>query len=224
MNSKVATAARSLARLAPYDVAFIRHGNTGKAATDLQRSLTEKGMQQCAAANAGYLARLPSPLASFAVTSPALRCNETANRILAGHAAADDLVEVQQLYDGMLQPGASDVFKRLGYASLLEYMSDNDEIRADLDDHGEQVVGALAACVTVRMALDDADGKARAADSSRQTLCVFGHAVYLNVAALRLADLRAHPQATKEVIMRTSTQEASGFWVGGLTSEILRAE
>ena len=84
-------AARALARLANYDVAFIRHGNTGKAATDLARTLTDKGKAQCSAAASGYMARLPAPLAPFAITSPAQRCVETAHLILAGAATNEDV-------------------------------------------------------------------------------------------------------------------------------------
>ena len=53
-------------------------------------------------------------------------------------------------------------------------------------------------------------------------MCVFGHSVYLNAAALRLADLRAHPSDAKQAILHTNTEEATGFWVGGVTSEVLR--
>ena len=210
-------AARALARLADYDVIFIRHGNTAPAEKDLERRLTDKGKKQCGAAAAGYMARLPSPLAPYAVTSPALRCVETASLIVPGI----ELVEVQCMYDGMIQPGASEAFRRLGYASLAQYLSDSDETRSLLSSHGEHVVGALGATATVRVALDAADGKAPKA-SQRQTMCVFGHAVYLNAAALRLADLRAHPIDGKQAILHTNTEEATGFWVGGVTSEVLR--
>ena len=210
-------AARALARLANYDVVFIRHGNTAPADKDLERRLTDTGKDQCARAAAGYMTRLQSPLAPYAVTSPAQRCVETAGLIVPGL----ELVEVQCIYDGMIQPGASEAFKRLGYASLAQYLSDSDETRSLLTDHGEQVVGALGATATVRTALDAADGKAPQA-VERQTMCVFGHSVYLNAAALRLADLRAHPSDAKQAILHTNTEEATGFWVGGVTSEVLR--
>ena len=211
-------AARALARLANHDVAFIRHGNTAPASKDLDRRLTDKGKEQCGEAARSYMKRLPAPLADYAATSPAHRCVETASMIVPGL----ELVETECVYDGMLQPGAYEAFERIGYASLAQYLADSDEVRSLLTDHGEQVVGALGATVTVRMALAAADGGGQAAQATgRQTLCVFGHAVYLSAAALRLADLRAHPSDAKQAILHTNVEEASGFWVGGVTSEVL---
>ena len=213
-----ASAARALARLAPYDVAFIRHANTGKAETDLQRALTSKGERQCAAAASAYMKGLPAPLSPFLVTSPAMRARDTATRVAPG----TEHVELQCVYDGMLQPGASEAFKTLGYASLHEYMSHSNEVREMLKEHAEQVIAGLGAIVTVRAALDATDGRRPIANDQRQTLCCFGHSVYLGAAALHLADLRAHPSSVKEAIMHNTTAEVCGFWVGGITSELLK--
>ena len=210
-----------MARLANFDVAFIRHANTNKAEDDLARKLTDLGRTQCAAAASGYMSRLLAPTAPFALTSPAVRCTETAKLVLAQHSPVPELEENESIYDGMLQPGAYEAFSRLGYASLFAYLSDGPTTKDLLDAHGEQVVGAMGATVTVRAALAAADHGTESV-SERSTLCVFGHAVYLNAAALRLATLRAHPAACLDEIMHTSIGEACGIWVGGVESRILR--
>lgn len=192
------SAAKALARLAKVDIAFIRHANTGPSATDLARQLTDKGKAQSKAAAMGYMTRLPSPLASFVISSPAQRCLETADIVLEG-SSPPEMMELQCIYDGMLQPGASETFGRLGYASLFTYLADNERSRTDLNAHGETVIGSLGAAVAVRAVLDAADGTVKERNDQRQTLCVFGHAVYLAAAALRLADLRAHPLEAREM-------------------------
>ena len=202
---------RALARLAPYDIAFIRHGNTGQAATDLARVLSEKGQQQCAKAATTYMTSFPAPLAPFALTSPAQRCMETATLALRTSVPTPELIEVPTLYDGMLQPGAADAFNHLGYASLQTYLAESEECRTMLTTHGEQVMSAINAVVAVRTALSNG---AEAASDQRQTLCVFGHAVYLSSAALRLATLRQQPNEGTALIMQTAMNEASGVWVG----------
>ena len=258
-------ASRTLARLANYDVVFIRHGNTGKAASDLQRALTEKGKKQCAAAADGYMTDLlkTTPLAPFAISSPAGRALETASLVLPSSFDLDEIDQVQCIYDGMIQPGASEAFTRLGYAPLSAYMYDSEEIRFKMLEHGKEVVNALGARVAARAAgaalersikisqiedlnvaeLKEAcqekglDTKGKKADlaarleewhnsdaqppSTRQTLCVFGHAVYLAASALRLADLRGHLTDVKEDIMEYNMDEASGILVGKDDSKVL---
>lgn len=164
---------------------------------------------------------LPAPLASFALTSPAGRCVETAGLVIS---AEIELVETQALYDGMLQPNSYGAFQRLGYASLFDYLSDGPETKEMLDEHAEQVVGALGATVTVRAALAAHDsGGGAASGPQRTTLCVFGHAVYLNAAALRLATLRGHSADSLAEIMHSRLEEACGIWVGASESKLLRA-
>ena len=218
-------AARALARLANYDVLFVRHGNAPSSPDlpDLKRTLSEKGKNQCEAA-ARYLKEMPAPLASFAISSPSKRALETASIMLAGADPQPAMVEIESIYDVMLQPGASEIFQRIGYASLFAYMSDSDEMRDRLAAHGDQVIGALGATVTAVAALDAVDGKAAKQDGQRQTLCVFGHAVYLGAAALRLADLRAHDGDAKQKILQVNHPEAGALWVGGITSKVFTAE
>lgn len=208
-----------IARLAPYDVIFVRHGNTGPPppAGDLARTLTEKGKSQCAAAAATFAApqRLRAPRAAFAVASPALRTLETARLVLAPEPPR--LVELPTIYDGLLQPGASDAFQRLGYNSLFAYREDGEATRDMLSKHGEAVVSELAAVVARQAEAGlEHDGTP---PPPRQTLFVFGHAVYLSAAAMRLASLRGHEHEACETILHAVTGEACGFWVGDSTSE-----
>lgn len=211
--------ARALARLAVFDVAFVRHGNTGRAATDLARQLTDAGKAQCAAAASGFVQKLPAPLAPFALTSPAQRCVDTARLVLAEASPAPELQHVELLYDGMLQPGAGEAFSRVGYAPISAYLADpqGEDFAQKLADHGDLVVQALGAAATVSGALRGGP------PTERETIAVFGHAVYVNAAALQLATLRGHDAASTELLLGTNCDEASGFWVGSGSSELLRA-
>lgn len=221
--ASMARMARSLARLASFDVAFVRHANAGPAPADLARQLTPAGVAQAAAAAAGFMKKLPAPLAPFALTSPAQRSVDTAGLVLSGSDPRPELQPVDVLYDAMLQPGAGEAFDRIGYAPVAAYLADaeGEAFQSLLVEHGEHVVQAIGAAATVSSALR---GGVPLADGERRTICVFGHAMYLNAAALHLAGLRGHGPVCIEALLREDCQEASGFWVGERSSEVLRAQ
>jgi len=77
-------------------VAFLRHGNTAKAATDFERELTETGRAQATAAGASFGARV-LPI-ERALCSPAPRCRETLALFLASAGAAPPVDDVRALY------------------------------------------------------------------------------------------------------------------------------
>ena len=70
-----------------------------------------------------------------------------------------------------------------------------------------------------------ATGAAPAARTdARQTLAVFGHAVYNPSLTLLLATLRGLAEAEKEKIMQCNTQEACGYLVKADAVELLLTE
>jgi len=201
-----------LASLAAFNVAFIRHGNTGPATSDLARALTPKGRLQAAAARVSYVQQL-TPIAPLVACSKASRCVDTAtialgggDRVVGGKGAFR--IEVcDSIYDGSMQPGssASEAFQSLGYAPLRAYHQ-LDDVRAQLEEYAATCMGEVAAVA------EKCAEKLEEGDS--QTLLVCGHAVYLPSMALHLAQERGLPQKALDSILDYNTEEASGFLVG----------
>ena len=207
---------KALGALAAFDVALIRHGNTGPAATDLARTLTDKGSQQSKQAAAGYVTRRLGSIMPLVVCSAARRCAETATIAMMqgdaveGGKAAFEIVKCQHIYDGTMQPGGSAVFQRIGYAPLRAYREDSAEMRELLDEYARESLAEVEAVA------------ARAPPSDvRRTLCVFGHAVYLPSIALALAQQRGLGADSLDRVLDCNTAEASGYLVTADSVELL---
>lgn len=197
-----------LASLGRYDVAIVRHANTDRAARDLERRLSELGQRQAAAAAAGYMTRLPSPIAPTAFVSPAIRCVSTARQLLGG--AASQLVGLDEIYGGKAPPDACELFR--SHEPLASYHG-NAEARAVLDAYAQDVLESVA------RNLGGASGAA--GSEPRQTLVLVGHAVYNAATAHALASLRGHPQADQDAVLAAQIGEASGFLVCEQRTEVL---
>ena len=159
--------------LAPFDVAFIRHGNTAPNPVDTARTLTDLGRQQSQAAARSYMKSLPCMrMAPLAVCSPAVRCQETAELVLSGQLdpPAPECVGCPCIYDALLQPGAKGIFKKLSYAPLKDYFAEGAEVVGILDEYATGVLNEMGRLVGAR--------PESSAGGGRTTLCVFGHAVY----------------------------------------------
>lgn len=207
-------------------VAFVRHGNTGKADVDYDRTLTDLGRAQSRIAGASYgAAELRPYYEGAALCSSAPRCVETAQLFLeeslknepAGAAAIrNGMPELKlrpELYDGTMQPEGSRLFRSMGYAPLRAYLEN------PIEDDAE-----AARCVLGRYALDSlgaiwsvlgADGDHPSAGSGipqKSTLLFFAHAVYLPSAALALASAIGCGEGIDR-ILDTNTREAEGYCV-----------
>lgn len=213
-----------------YDVLFIRHGNTAPNPIDTERILTEKGRKQCESAAKTYMKTLPCmELASFAVTSPAVRCIETASLVLAGSPTPIEPVHCPAVYDALLQPGASGIFKKISYAPMSDYLAEGPEVKDILDSYAESVLSEVEKIVTARAEAEaEAEAELRKKivgaverRTSRKTLCVFGHAVYSASVAHMLATQRGLAAPSIDAILSYNMQEACGFWVGAEEAKVL---
>ena len=210
---------QSISALAAFDIALIRHGNTGPAATDLERSLTDKGVQQANKAATSYVSRRLGSIMPLVVCSAAGRCVETAyiamtqGEAVEGGKTAFELVKCQKMYDALMQPGGSAVFKRIGYAPLRAYREDSTDgaqMRELLDEYATLSLAEVAAVAA----------RAPAADA-RRTLCVFGHAVYLPSIAFALAKQRGLSADSLDRVLDCNTAEACGYLVTADSVELL---
>jgi hypothetical protein len=196
-------------------VAFIRHGQTSPppaGGSDFDRILTDTGRAQVHSAGSSYGVRL-QPYFMPIVVSPAPRTIETAEIFFnAVHGNNDTLIEYvtpRPLYDGVMQPDGSKLFRKIGYAPLRKYV-DND----DNDDRivARDVLGTYAHTVA-NVLLDAVKGSNTCAENANSTLCFVGHAIYLPSAALHVAILAGCDTASQDVILSTNTREAEGYLI-----------
>ena len=236
----------ALSTLANFDLLILRHGATkppntkthGVVQSDAMRMLSKDGAAQCKAAKKslhemavrGELEKR----AGFALTSPAIRCLETARLVLGEenmYIPATELVEVHAIYNALLQPGAKSIFQKLSYAPLAAYLADGEEARAILEEYAISVVNEAGAIVAARVQAAEmkeatqqaallskgqqpAAAAAASGAPSRRTLCIFGHAVYSGAVAHLLASKRGLPSSSLDPILNYNMEEACGWWIG----------
>jgi hypothetical protein len=210
-------------------IAFLRHGKTTKAKNgeDFDRLLTDEGREQAKEAGRSY-GKSIQPFYSVTLVSPAPRTMETAQIFLqaAGATESTRLTPVQSLYDGTMQPKGSQLFQKLGYAPLRDYLDSDDATdrqvaRKLLGAYAHTTVDAILEAIEPSSSLPASTNTATTTDSARtSTLCIFGHAIYLPAAALAVASLADCGEDSIEILLSTSTREAEGYLIDLETSKI----
>jgi Histidine phosphatase superfamily (branch 1) len=227
-------------------IAFLRHGKTAPAmnGVDFDRLLTDEGRQQ--AKDAGrIMAKYLLPFYPRCLVSPAPRTMETAQLFFQAAAVAATctnntltnpeyssasipikLEPIPILYDGVMQPEGSRLFRQLGYAPLSAYLhhsdtNDRNAARTVLGEYASHVAQALSKELFDSSQVNDDPGnsshRAKVDKQHQQpgtTLCVVGHAIYLPAAALGVAALLdcCDPESEK-VMLSTNTREAEGYLI-----------
>jgi hypothetical protein len=195
-------------------IALLRHGQTAPSTgVDFDRVLTDLGREQANQAGAGF-GRDLGPFAPRMLVSPAPRTVETAEIFKA--AAGQQQVQlkpVQPLYDGTMQPKGSALFKKLGYAPLLDYLTNSvDQERQD----AQKVLGAYAHVVVDEIMIECTEKEI--SQPAPCTLWMVGHAIYLPAAALGIASLLDCEGL--DIILSSNTKEAEGFLVDLRTNSV----
>mmetsp|Transcript_21970 Transcript_21970/g.61441 ORF Transcript_21970/g.61441 Transcript_21970/m.61441 type:complete len:246 (+) Transcript_21970:49-786(+) len=194
-------------------VFVIRHGNTGKAATDEERQLTETAhsqIQRFREAHAGALAGVTNVFAS-----PVRRTMDTA-RLLVGPEGPEP-TPIEDLYFGGRRTEAMQVADReLGYAPLRAML---DRYRGVYDDYSACMAASLASVVAEGM---------RAGD-----VLIVNHAGYLSLLAMEIFKAVAEPSAgadgecllapEQDVILDANIGEVCGFELYGASDSAPRA-
>jgi hypothetical protein len=209
-------------------IAFLRHGKTAKAenGVDFDRLLTDEGRDQAKEAGLSFGKSL-QPFYPVTLVSPAPRTMETAQIFLqaAGATESTRLTPVQSLYDGTMQPKGSQLFQKLGYAPLRDYLDSDDATdrqvaRKLLGAYAHTAVDAILEAIEPSSpASTTATTTGSAPTTTTSTLCVFGHAIYLPAAALGVASLAGCDKDSIEILLSTSTEEAEGYLIDLETSK-----
>ena len=197
-------------------VAFLRHGRTApkpENGIDFDRLLTEEGRDQAREAGSSFGSEL-KPYYSQMLVSPAPRTMETA-KLLLGAAnvppTSCNIKPVQSLYDGTMQPKGSQLFQKLGYAPLRDYVDSSDAKDREVS---RSLLGAYATTVIDTM-VDTMQSSAAASATSVDdgTLWMVGHAIYLPAAALGVASIVECDEAGIETILSRNIKESEGFLI-----------
>jgi len=197
-------------------IAFLRHGKTApkpKNGVDFDRQLTDEGRSQAMEAGSSF-GTLLKPFYPHVLVSPAPRTMETAELFLASASipvSSDTIRPIQPLYDGTMQPKGSQLFQKIGYAPLRDYVDSSDP---DDRDVSRTLLGMYADTVVTAMAetlQQDTSSTTGTKTGENLTLWMVGHAIYLPAAALGVASLADCCQAGMETILSTNTKEAEGY-------------
>jgi phosphohistidine phosphatase SixA len=166
---------------------FIRHGNTGPAANDPIRELTEKGIVQALARREA----LGNPDFDLVLSSTALRAKQTA--VLVANVPMEQVIPVETLYlpiNKADEAALEVLFAKLMYAPLRTYR--------EADTTG----------ILDRYASDnDATTLRYITETSAQRILITGHAVMLNVIVSEVIG------GDTDLILDTALDEAGGFKV-----------
>lgn len=202
----------TLAKLGISRIALLRHGNTAPAVNnvDFDRVLTDLGRHQAREAGSSFASDL-RPLFPKLLVSPAPRTVETAALLLEEAGEKEAQIErIPVLYDGTMQPMGSQLFRKIGYAPLRNYL-DNGDVQDR--EAAQTVLGAYAHNVTIAMAEAVAALSSRPTHDAGATLWIVGHAIYLPAVALGLSTLLNCDHASQELILSTDTKEAEGYLI-----------
>lgn len=205
----------SAAKAGVTKIAFLRHGKTApkpKDGVDFDRQLTDEGRSQAMEAGSSFGKQL-KPFYPHLLVSPAPRTMETAALFLEAASvplSSDTIRPIQPLYDGTMQPKGSQLFQKIGYAPLRDYVDSSDP---DDRDISRTLLGMYADTVATAMSetLQQDTSTAGTRKGENLTLWMVGHAIYLPAAALGVASIADCCEAGMETILSTNTKEAEGY-------------
>lgn len=212
-------------------VGFLRHGKTNPKpldGADFDRLLTDEGRKQATTAGSLFGNEL-RPIYPRLLVSPSPRTVETASLFLNAALGSDwedqvDVIPVQGLYDGTMQPEGSLLFQKIGYAPLRDYVDidaakmnrnervENYDFRVDVQV-AQKLLTSYAKITLEAIRSATASSNGVEVDSHGQTLWVVAHAVYLPAATLGLAAVAGCDESSRDVILGSSTQEAEGYLI-----------
>ena len=195
-------------------VGFLRHGRTApkpENGIDFDRLLTDEGRDQAREAGSSFGSET-KPFYPRMLVSPAPRTLETAKLFMsAANVPSTDcsIIPVQSLYDGTMQPQGSQLFRKLGYSPLSDYVNSEDTTDRKIS---RELLGSYASTVMDVM-VDTMQETTDSHDLDDSTLWLVGHAIYLPAAALGVASIVDCDDRGIETILSCNTKEAEGYLI-----------
>uniref|UniRef100_A0A7S3NN62 Uncharacterized protein n=1 Tax=Aureoumbra lagunensis TaxID=44058 RepID=A0A7S3NN62_9STRA len=197
-------------------ILFLRHAETKVGPrNDWERMLSDAGMSQSKRAGESF-GRALQPFCNVVMSSPAPRCLDTIDHFFKGvsqEVRSMRIVTDPTLYDGTIQPGASEVFKRLGYQSLSTYLKDGGATSA-LEKYADDVVDQLINLLESSDNENKEDGQKIQPLKDKdqyQTLLFCGHAVYLPAAGRLCAQLLGAPKHALRILTDSNMRPCEAF-------------
>lgn len=174
---------------------------------DQMRVLTPKGIGQCEAASAAWFKTLDL---RAILSSPARRASETAMRMMAAYETEGKPVD--SLYLRMVASshpaGMSEVceslFETMGYGPLRKFFAAEGGEQA-FQEYGDNVCQEMSTTMT-----GPAFGEAGSAGTC---IALFGHAVFLNAIAFKIAQASNMSDENKDKLLDLDLGETEGIYI-----------
>lgn len=169
---------------------------------DQMRILTPKGVDQCDAA-AAWFNKLPL---RALLSSPARRASETAMRMAARYETSESKADTLYLrmVEGVHPAGMSEtcevLFEDMGYGPLRKFFEvpqGMDAFMAYGDTVCAELANALGGCT----------------DGNGTCVAVFGHAVFLNAIAFKVAQAAGASDEVKDILLDMDLGETQGIHI-----------
>jgi len=208
------TLSRTLEELGVTKLVFIRHANASPIVTgesrgeqphdwkmrDQVRGLTAKGKEQCESSKS-YL----EPFAVKAnLTSPARRATETALNMVKPTPGGDIFLRmIEGIHPAGMSAKCEDLFDNLGYGPLRKFF-DAEEGKDAFIDYAQRVCAEMSA----KIGGPSFERDAPAGD----TICVFGHAVFLNAIAFTVGTSLG-VAGTEDLLLDIDLGETQGIYI-----------
>ncbi|GMH65324.1 hypothetical protein TrRE_jg9221 [Triparma retinervis] len=170
---------------------------------DQMRVLTKKGMEQCEASSAAYFKALPL---RAILSSPARRASETAMRMMANYETEETKVEslylrmVTSSHPAGMSTVCEDLFDSMGYGPLRGFFA---------AEGGEEAFQAYGDTVCGEMSATLAGPGFTEAGGAGSCVALFGHAVFLNAIAFKVAQAAGASDEMKNVLLDMDLGEVS---------------
>ena len=206
--------ARALEELGVTKLVFVRHANAapinaGESRTnqphdwkmrDQMRGLTSKGREQCEKSKA-YL----DPFAVKAnLTSPARRASETALNMIKPTAGGDIFLRmIEGIHPAGMSAKCEDLFNDMGYGPLRKFF-DAEGGKDAFVDYAQRVCAEMSAKI---------GGPSFERDAPEgDTICIFGHAVFLNAIAFTVSTSLG-VAGTESLVLDIDLGETQGIFI-----------
>ena len=176
---------------------------------DQMRCLTKKGEEQCASASTSWFTALPL---RAILSSPARRASETAMRMMAAYETEESKREalylrmVESSHPAGMSETCESLFETRGYGPLRGFFA---------AENGEQAFQEYAdkVCEEMSRVMAGPAFAESSTDSDGTALALFGHAVFLNAIAFKVAQASGSSDEMKSFLLDMDLGETQGILI-----------